>query len=465
MDRGLGSRFGYSFGSSNPFNQSGIVTDRTTPRSHMAKRSIGYRSSTKKRSTGRVVSKKRVVATRKKSNKKTSKRKRVATGSFRKPKRVKRVSVKYHKHRYEQEAKITKASSNVYVKTNDQYTRDAVFMAMSDAVLRPVLAKYCKFYPLQDSDVLDSGTGGNHHRLAFDFKRVKTNGQNVVLDALATDQTVQDQTVLLTDRSYDQMREDFSAMLKTYADCNVSASGTSPPDDTVAYFPYKLRVLRYSLATAAATAEVINNTFEHLGETMLDLKFSQKVSFLNKTKNDSNDSSLTTSGQNPLKGKIYQFSHMEPRLLDHFTTSSSQVIQDNESLGVFVFNPTEAELQHPLDAKYWLKNCTKESSIYMRPGSLKSHSTTKQIKGKLSSLIERLYYSYFDKGSFGCSSMFMFDMVNHSLDNAGNQVNLELEYKRTCLVQSYGKLKQPKIYIPDFDTAQLDGVGGFDAIP
>ncbi|MDC1486859.1 hypothetical protein N8134_04930, partial [Flavobacteriales bacterium] len=59
--------------------------------------------------------------------------------------------------------------------------------------------------------------------------------------------------------------------------------------------------------------------------------------------------------------------------------------------------------------------------------------------------------------------MFMFDMVNHSKNNAGVQIDLELEYKRTCLVESYGKLKQPKIYIPDFDIDQLDNEGGFDA--
>lgn len=454
MDRGLGSRFGYSIGSSNPFNKSGIVTDRTTPRSHMAKRSIGYRSSAKKRGTTRVVSKKRVAATRKKSTKKTSKRKRVAKGTFRKPKRVKRVSVKYHKHRYEEEGKIDKSQGYCYVKTNDQYNRGAIFMAMSDALLRPILRKYCRFIPLQDSDVFP--THPDFKRLAFDFKRVRVSGTESFIDSMADAQNILNYTVLLDGQTYDQMREKLAEMIRLAGDA--SSGSNIPDDDTVAYFPYKLRIVD--------TNDVVRTTFDHLGETMIDLKFSQKVSFLNKTKNDSNNNNTDTTGQNPLKGKLYQFSHMEPRLKDHFTTSYRQIIQDNETLGVYAFpidGDVEPELQHPLDSKYWLKNCTKESSIYLAPGGYKTHSTSKIIKGKLSTLIERLYYSGFDKGSFGCSSMFMFDMVHHSKNDAHALINLELEYKRTCFAFSYGRLFQPKLYIPDFDVVPLVNTAGFAA--
>jgi len=415
-----------------------------------------YKGPSRRKSTYGLGLKKKKTSKGKKSAKKTSKRKRVASGSFRKPKRLKRVSVKYHKHRYEEEGKLTKDQSYAYVKTNDQYNRNAIFMAMADALLRPILRKYCKFTPLQDSDVFP--THPDFKRLAFDFKRVRVDGVESFKDAMANAQNTIDYTVVLDGQTYDQMRNKLSEMIRLAAD---ATSSLVPNNDTVAYYPYKLRIID--------SAGLTRTTFEHLGETMIDIKFNQKVSFLNKTKNDAGNNEIQTLGQNPLKGKLYQFSHMEPRLKDHFDTIYRTTFQDDEDLGVACFPLADnspalpVELQHPLDAKYWLKNCTKESSIYLKPGQHKMHTTSKVIKGKLSTLIERLYYSGFDKGSFGCSSMFMFDMVHHGMNDAGNQIPIELEFKRTCFAFSHGRLVQPKLYIPDFDVQSLAGVGGFDA--
>ena len=86
----------------------------------------------------------------------------------------------------------------------------------------------------------------------------------------------------------------------------------------------------------------------------------------------------------------------------------------------------------------------------LQPGETKSHSTVTTIKGKISTLIERFYFSGFDKGTFGATSLFMFDMV-HKSDQTPTTT-----YKRSCLVQSAGKLKSPKIYIPDFEATTVD---------
>jgi hypothetical protein len=437
---------------SDPFVQSGIVTDRTSSYSQMAKGRIGYGASRASRSRIPVVSRSRINATRKRKTSTKKRKRKTPRGSFKKPKRLKRVSVKYHKHRYEQQSKIDKTADYVYIKVNDQFHRDAVWQAMSDAVIRPLLAKYCKFYPLQDDDKLETGTNSNCYALAFDFKRVRTNGQEVYLPFNASDATVVSQSVIITDRTYEQMRTAFASLIAGLAD---GAGGVAPDTDTVGYFPYKVSILSTSAQTVVEANKSIQAYTEHLGETMIDLKFVQKTSFLNKTKNDAGTTDMQTSGQNPVKGKLYQFSHMEPRLKDHFTTGVRTQFQDDEAIGVVAVTPTEAELKHPLDAKYWLKNCTKESSIYLNPGATKTHSTSSSIKGKLSTLIERIYYSRFDKGSFGHSSMFMFDLVHHSDNTAGNQTHLEFEFNRVCQVFSAGKLRQPKIYIPDFDATDV----------
>ena len=86
----------------------------------------------------------------------------------------------------------------------------------------------------------------------------------------------------------------------------------------------------------------------------------------------------------------------------------------------------------------------------LQPGQTKSHSTVYKVKGKISTLIERIYYSGYDKGTFGQSSLFMFDMV-HKSDQTPTTT-----YKRLCIVQSAGKLKTPKLYIPDFEAATED---------
>ncbi len=136
------------------------------------------------------------------------------------------------------------------------------------------------------------------------------------------------------------------------------------------------------------------------------------------------------------------------------STGLKALLQSDEpTYGMAKYTSVQAEdvhLAHPLAAKFWLKNCAKESNFLIRPGGLMTHNTTKSIKGKLSTLIERFYFSGFDKGSFGQCSLFMFDMV-HITDQTP-----AITFKRHCVVQSAGKLKSPKLFIPDFEAVQQD---------
>ncbi|MDC1486861.1 hypothetical protein N8134_04940, partial [Flavobacteriales bacterium] len=186
---------------------------------------------------------------------------------------------------------------------------------------------------MQDSDTLV--TNPDVATFIFFYKRVKYDG------TVGTDLQ---QSVGLANKSYEALRQEFKAHLIFHAD---GSSAVAPDSDTVARFPWKLEV--------RDSSNVVRDTFEHVGETMLDLKFSQKVSFVNKTKNDAGNYETMTTGQNPLKGKLYQFSHSAPRLLDHFDVANRAEFQNDETLGVFAFTPVEVELAHPLDAKYWLK--------------------------------------------------------------------------------------------------------------
>lgn len=386
----------------------------------------------------------------------STKRKRLAPrGKFKKPKKLRKIATRYHNHRYEVEGTCNAGAAYMYVGVNDCYKRRAIYDAMADALLRPILAKECKFYPLQDTDKIGNMSNhdlGNTKRvIVFSFKRVSgIAGVQQLVSGFASDGALALCRVDLDDTTYDTMRTRMADILVDFAEGN---PGLAPDDDRVGLFPYQYHTVSDTTTVASASSASVITSFEHLGDTMIDLVFKQTTSFVNRTLAEgggANGQDLDRLGINPLKGKLYQFNHASPRILDHVDMSDSlrNSIQSDPGTGMDKYTSTDAadsHLAHPLSAKFWLKNCSKESSIMLQPGQTKSHSTVHKIKGRISTLIERLYFAGYDKGNFGQSSLFMFDMVHKS-----DQTPLTT-YKRLCIVQSAGKLRTPKLYIPDFE--------------
>jgi hypothetical protein len=457
---------------SNPFAQSGI-TNRTSSYSKMAKGRIGYGASRRARGRIPVVSQKRVSATRKKRTS-TKKRKLGARGKFKKPKKVRKIGTKYHNHRYEQEGTCNAGTHYMYVNVNSCFKRTAIWDAMADALLRPILKKEMKFVPLQDTDKI--GNLGNVPRvIVFDFKRVNgvsgATAEIKSLDSVTGSDALLGQCRVDCDNvTYDVMRARMSYILQFWADAGPAsgdavtglpsnlATSVAPASDTVAYYPIRYATSTSDSTTASALASHITTSFDHVGDTMIDLKFLQKISFVNRTLAEGGGAPgefTDRLGVNPLKGKLYQFNHSSPRLNEHVDVSDAfrLSIQGNTADGIDKITSglgADSHLAHPLSSKYWLKNCTKESTIMLQPGETKSLSTVHAIKGRLSTLIERFYFSGFDKGTFGACSMFMFDMVHKSDQYPATT------YKRSCLVQSAGQLKSPKLYVPDFEAATVN---------
>tara|TARA_B110000240_G_C13482661_1_gene445985 strand:- start:272 stop:1816 length:1545 start_codon:yes stop_codon:yes gene_type:complete len=412
-----------------------------------------------------------------------STKKRKLKRTVKRPSKKRKVSAtKYHVHRYEQEGTCNSTQPFMYVGVNDCYSRDSIWDAIADSLLRPILAKEFKFYPLQDTDKI-----GNMYQysasvpcaLVFDFKRVTapgsgTSGEEHLIQPLVTGtgnaNALPDCYMLLDDATYDTMRQRMSYILRHWADAdNVGSNvgnGTAPLADTVAFFPYQYHVVSgadgaWSTDQPQLATRVVR-TGAHLGDTMIDLQFSQKLVFVNRTLAEGGGvegQNIDRLGTNPLKGKVYQFNDASPRILDHVDMSPAfkTLIQSSPTTGQFGMDRYQTlyhgpggldnHLAHPLAAKYWLKNCAKETNFFMKPGGSLTHNTTKSIKGKLSTLIERFYYSGFDKGTFGQCTLLMFDMVNHT---ATSQLPTTT-YKRSCFVKSAGKLRAPKLYVPDFE--------------
>lgn len=408
---------------------------------------------------GKQVIRKRTGFPKRQPVKRTSaKRKRLGPrGKFKKPKKVRKIATKYHNHRYEQEGTCNAGQPFMYVGLNDCHKREAIWDGMADALLRPILARECKFFPLQDTDKIGNINDNSKRLIVFDFKRVKgiAGAENLAL-GLASDGDLSTSRIDLDDTTYEAMRAQMSTMLQYRADGTISSA---PNGDSVASYPFSYHTSTSVSTTAGTIASTVVSTFEHVGETMIDLMFIQKTMFVNRTLAEGGGAPgefTDRLGTNPLKGKLYEFGHSQPRIADHvdMSTALKTSIQSDPAAGIAKYTSTDAadsHLAHPLAAKFWLKNCLRESSISLAPGASKTHSTTKSIKGKLSSLIERFYFSGYDKGTFGSSSLFMFDMV-HKSDQTPTTT-----YKRLCIVKSAGKLKQPKIYIPDFEatTANL----------
>jgi len=319
--------------------------------------------------------------------------------------------------------------------------------------LRPILAKECKFFPLQDTDTIGNTGAGSKQLIVFDFKRIAgVSGIENTTPGFTSDGTLANQRLDLDDTTYETMRTRMSTILASFAEGDASVA---PASDTVANFPYSYHMCTSSSTSASTVEATVVSTFKHVGETMIDIKFSQKTMFSNRTLAEGGGPPgefTDRLGTNPLKGKTYQFNHLAPRGLDHADMSLAlrNSIQSDPVSGMAKYMSTDAldlHLAHPLAAKFWLKNCVKETNFVIKPGGLMTHHTTKQIKGKLSTLIERFYFSGYDKGTFGQSSLFMFDMV-HKTDQKPTTT-----YKRSCVAQSAGKLKSPKLYIPDFEAA------------
>ena len=399
------------------------------------------------------------------------KRKATKRGSFKKPKKVRKVATKYHNHRYEVEGTCDATQPYMYVGINDCYKRGAIWDAMADAVLRPILAREFKFRPLQDTDkignMLSAATTGVSKRvLVFGMKRVHgITGVNLVTSGFDSDAVLAASRVDLDDTTYDTMRTRVSTILQDWGDAALSSSGANRFTDLVGYFPYQYSMISNVGTVASASKISIITSFDHLGDTSIDLRFSQKTMFVNRTLAEGGSTAgqnLDRLGTNPLKGKLYQFNNAAPRVLDHVDMSAAlkTSIQSDPLTGMDKYMSTSADdshLAHPLSSKFWLKNCVKESNILLQPGQTKSHSTLYTIKGRLSTIIERVYFAGYDKGTFGQSSLFMFDMVHKSGHLAEGETGYiapqfpTTTYKRSCMVQSAGKLKVPKIYIPDFE--------------
>jgi hypothetical protein len=450
---------------SSPFAQSGI-TNRTSSYSKMAKGRIGYGASRRARGRIPVVSQKRVGATRKKRTS-TKKRKLAPRGRFKKPKKVRKIGTKYHNHRYEQEGTCNAGTHYMYVNVNSCFKRTAIWDAMADALLRPILKKELKFVPLQDTDKIGNIATQSPIVIVFDFRRINgiSGAKNDQL-GLSSDALLVTNRLDLDDVTYDVMRTRMSFMLQYWADAGPAsgllgsnlATTVAPSSDTVAYFPFAYSVLSHTNTTASTAAAYVVSRFEHVGDSMIDLKFLQKISFVNRTLAEGGGAPgefTDRLGINPLKGKLYQFNHAAPRLTDHVDVSDAfkLSIEADTVDGIDKITSgltADSHLSHPLSSKFWLKNCTKETNIMLQPGETKSLSTVHAFKGRLSTLIERFYFSGFDKGTFGACSMFMFDMVHKSDQYPATT------YKRSCLVQSAGQLKSPKLYIPDFEAATVN---------
>jgi hypothetical protein len=394
------------------------------------------------------------------ARKSTKKRKLRAKGSFKKPKKVRKVSTKFHNHRYEQEGTCNAGQPYMYVAINDCHKKAAIWDAMADALLRPILAKEFKFRPLQDTDVFPNVNASEPRTLYFDFKRVNgVSGSVQVKNATDSDVILALNRLDCDDLTYETLRTRMSEILQYWAD---GSTTVAPSSDSVAYYPYRYHVSSSQSTTASTAATSLTKSFEHLADTMIEMKFTQRTMFVNRTPAEgggTNGAFTDRLGTNPLKGMLYQFNHAAPRILDHvdMTDALRTSIQSDPVDGIDKYTSvsaadilTNAHLAHPLSAKFWLKNCSKQTTISMQPGQTKDHRTVHIIKGRISTLIERFYFAGYDKGSFGSSSLFMFDMV-HKSDQTPTTT-----YKRSALVQSYGRLVTPKLYIRDFEVATVD---------
>ena len=189
---------------------------------------------------------------------------------------------------------------------------------------------------------------------------------------------------------------------------------TGPSTDSVAYYLDSVYVHR--VIDGNVIPELVIQDF---ADAKSQLSVISKTKMQNVTANAAGTTDLDSTGQNPLVGKKYVFADSRCRLVSEvqkhnplYNEFQGHAAQHGVA-GIQVLNQLVVDdpLGHPPAAKAVFTNCRGVTPIRMAAGAAKHDTTSFTMNLSMRNFIEKLYFSGFEKGSWGGMSWYCFERV------------------------------------------------------
>jgi len=442
MDRGIGGNYGYRFTDFFPMGIKG--TGRGIVKSKSKWTSNGRTSGSLNKSTWRKSQWNTDPSKRLKSLKKKSmKRKRTSTkkqGSFKKAKKIRTKPSKFAKRHYDDYGSLERDHC-AYIGFQRHGCKDRMWSILGEALTKALMAKL-KMYPRSYDE--EFGNITNVDRLTIEYKRVTVPGgvDEPAADVLSFDNTT----------SFEELSALVASSLKS------KAERVSDLDTFYAYYPVK--ATWYNSADADYTRYVILD----LGESMVEMYATQVITVKNLTPNDGGTSDLDVVGVNPIHGKKYEFNNFRPKLIDSIHQQNAFLdafyeVDDVTGINTALAIPGAANadniIAHPPVPRQLFTNCARSTPISMGAGGVKIERTTFKMKHKLSTLIERIYYNQYDKGSFGGCTFFAFERKTRSVTG---ESRVKISFDRALHMSAFCKLAVKKTMLKHYDNNAIGAI-------
>jgi len=444
MDRGIGGNYGYRFSDIFPMGLKsaghGLVRRKNTTKSTTR----AYKSVGRIRKPG-TYKRKPLLDPRRYKKRSQVKRKRTSTkkqGSFKKAKKIRTAPSKFAKRHYDDYGSLERDHC-AYIGFQRHGCKDRMWSIIGESLTKALLAKI-QIYPRAYDEVLGTWTMTNFDRLYLTFKRVSVPG--------GTDQVIYSDISFSPATTFEQLAELVTAQIKSRAERD--------DDVDTAYAYYPTEALWYHNSASEHNRVKISD----LGESIVELYASQVITVKNLTPNDGGTSDLDVVGVNPIHGKKYEFNNFRPKIIDtvletHSNTGGFHLVDPVNGINTFVSLPgvgnADNVIAHPPVPRQLFTNCARATSISMGAGGVKTERTTFKMKHKLSTLIERIYYNQYDKGSFGGCTFFAFERKTRSVTG---QSRVKISFDRALHMSAHCKLAVKKTMLKHYDNNAIGAI-------
>ena len=361
-------------------------------------------------------------------------------GRFKKAKKIRTTPSKFAKRHFDDYGSLERDHC-AYIGFQRHGCKDRMWSILGEALTKALLAKI-KVYPRAYDEPFTNLD--NFDRLHIRFKRVAVPGgaEDEVTTSLEFD----------TSTTFEGLASLMSAAIKSRAE------RTSDADSLYAYYPTEAHWFNH------ADNDYNKVIVRDLAECVVEMYATQVITIKNLTPNDGGTSDLDVVGVNPIHGKKYEFNNFRPKLIDtiernNFDLGAFYEVDDTTGINTAMALPGVANadhlIAHPPVPRQLFTNCARATPISMGAGGVKTERTTFKMKHKLSTLIERIYYNQYDKGSFGGCTFFAFERKTRSVTG---QSRVKISFDRALQMSAHCKLAVKKTMLKHYDNNAIGAI-------
>ena len=384
-----------------------------------------------------------VVQRRRSKKRKTSK----ALVPFKKAKKIRKTPSKFAKRHYDDYGSLEREQC-AYIGFQSHGCKDRMWSIIGESLTKALLAKI-KQYPRSYDEPLESV---NFDRIQIWYKRVSVPGGD--------EEEVFEYISFAATTTFEQLATAVALSVKGHAERVPSDS-----DTLYAYYPFKAQF------DNSASTDDNHVIVPDLGEAVIELYATQVITVKNLTPNDDGNTALDVVGVNPIHGKKYEFGNFRPKLIDVIEQNNADLgafYEVDDSTGINFVHIRDAAgnpiamgedhlLAHPPVPRQLFTNCARSAIVSMSAGGIKTERTTFKLKHKMSTLIERIYYNQYDKGSFGACTFFGFERKTRSNTGDGDS-RVKISFDRALHMSAHCKLTVKKTMLKHYEGHKINAV-------